>query len=83
VKRDWPRIRERLEEKLLPSAQVREMLQAAGCPVRSEDIGISAERLRVSFLKAYHIRRRYTIFDFVRRANIWEQCLDRVFSQAT
>ena len=83
IKRDWPRIRERLEEKLVPSTQVHKMLHAAGCPVRSEDIGISAERLRTSFLKAYHIRRRFTIFDFVRRANIWEHCLDRVFSQAT
>jgi glycerol-1-phosphate dehydrogenase [NAD(P)+] len=81
VKRDWPRIRERLQEKLLPSATVYEMLRAAGCPVRSEEIGISAERLRVSFRKAFHIRRRFTILDFVRRANIWDECLDHVFSQ--
>ena len=80
VKRDSPRIRERLDEKRLPRAQVRQMLAAAGCPVKSEDIGISAERLRTSFCKAYHIRRRFTVLDLVRRANLWEECLDQVFS---
>jgi glycerol-1-phosphate dehydrogenase [NAD(P)+] len=55
-------------------------LQAAGCPVESEDIGISPERLRASFRKAYHIRRRFTVLDLVRRANIWDECLNQVFS---
>jgi glycerol-1-phosphate dehydrogenase [NAD(P)+] len=82
LKRDWPRIRERLSEKLMARSTVRDLLKAAGCPVRSEDIGISPERLRVSFRKAYHIRRRFTVFDLVRRANIWEECLDQVFSKA-
>jgi glycerol-1-phosphate dehydrogenase [NAD(P)+] len=80
VKRDWPRIRERLAEKMMTRAQVHDLLQAAGCPVRSEEIGISPERMRVSFRKAYHIRRRFTVLDLVRRANIWDHCLDQVFS---
>lgn len=79
LKRDWPRFRERLGEQLMPRGEVRELLRAAGCPVKSEDIGISPERLRISFRKAYHIRRRYTVFDVVRRANLWDRCLDRVF----
>lgn len=80
VKRDWPRIRERLDEKRLPRARVREMLTAAGCPVSSEEIGISADRLRTSFRKAYHIRRRFTVLDLVLRVNLWDECLDQVFS---
>jgi glycerol-1-phosphate dehydrogenase [NAD(P)+] len=80
LKRDWPRIRERLQEKMMTRAAVRELLEAAGCPVRSEDIGISRERMRVSFRKAYHIRRRFTVLDLVGRANIWDDCLDQVFS---
>jgi len=82
LKRDWPRIRERLQERMMTRAEVRKLLEGAGCPVRSEDIGISRERLRASFLKAYHIRRRFTIFDLVRRANIWDECLDQVFDGA-
>lgn len=80
VKSDWHQIRARLEEKMMARAEVYDLLKAAGCPVKSEDIGISPERLRLSFYKAYHIRRRFTIFDFVRRANIWDHCLDHVFS---
>ena len=80
LKRDWPRIRERLAEKMMGRVRVRDLLQAAGCPVRSEDIGISADRMRVSFRKAYHIRRRFTVLDLICRANIWDHCLDQVFN---
>jgi glycerol-1-phosphate dehydrogenase [NAD(P)+] len=79
LKRDWPRIRERLGEQWMPPAEVRDLLRATGCPVKPPDIGISRERLRTSFLRAYHIRRRFTVFDVVRRANLWDRCLDRVF----
>ncbi|HEX4414074.1 MAG TPA: sn-glycerol-1-phosphate dehydrogenase [Lacipirellulaceae bacterium] len=82
LKHDWPQIRGRLSQRMLTVDALHDMLQAAGCPVRSEDIGISRERLRISFRKAYHIRRRFTIFDLIRRANIWDHCLDQVFSKA-
>jgi glycerol-1-phosphate dehydrogenase [NAD(P)+] len=80
--RDWPRIRDRLSRQLMPRAEVRDKLQAAGCPVKPEEIGISRERLRASFRKAYHIRRRFTIFDLIRRTNLWDSALTRVFSSA-
>jgi glycerol-1-phosphate dehydrogenase [NAD(P)+] len=82
LKRDWPQIRERLANRMLPRSELYDLLHAAGCPVRSEDIGISPERLRISFRKAYHIRRRFTIFDLVRRANIWDQCVNHAVSKA-
>ena len=34
----------------------------------------------MSFRKAYHIRRRFTVLDLVRRANLWDHCLDQVFN---
>jgi glycerol-1-phosphate dehydrogenase [NAD(P)+] len=80
VKEVWPQMRDRLRHQLIPRREVREMLQAAGCPARPEDIGISQERLQESFLKAYHIRRRFTIFDLVRRLNLWDQALDQLFN---
>jgi glycerol-1-phosphate dehydrogenase [NAD(P)+] len=82
LRHDWPQIRERLSKRMMSVEELREMLQAAGCPVRSEDIGIPAARLRLSFRKAYHIRRRFTIFDLVRRANIWDSCVDHALSKA-
>ncbi len=79
LQQQWPTIRERLSRQLIPATEVAEMLAAAGCPTRPEQIGISRERLRLSFRKALHIRRRYTILDLVWRTNLWDRALDRVF----
>ena len=81
LQREWPRIRDRLRKQLIPRNEVYGMLRAAGCPVEPEQIGISRQRLRESFLKAYHIRRRFTILDLVRRAELWDTALDAVFSR--
>jgi glycerol-1-phosphate dehydrogenase [NAD(P)+] len=79
AKGQWPAIRERLSKQLIPSAEVAKVLAAAGCPTKPEQIGITRERLRISFRKALHIRRRFTILDLVWRANLWDRALDRVF----
>ncbi len=79
LKKRWPELRERLSWQLLGREKARDMLQAVGCPSESEQIGISQERLRLSYRKAYHIRRRFTILDVVRRANLWDAAIDRVF----
>jgi glycerol-1-phosphate dehydrogenase [NAD(P)+] len=81
LKRQWPRLKERLSGQLIPHDESKDMLGAAGCPFEQEQIGVSRERLRASFRKAYHIRRRYTVLDVVRRANLWETTLDRVFAK--
>ena len=65
---------------MIPRAELRDLLRRGRLPGKPEQIGISPERLRVSFRKAYHIRRRFTILDLVRRANLWDHCLDQVFS---
>lgn len=80
LKQVWPRMHDRLQHHLIPRQEVRDMLEAAGCPVKPDDIGISQERLRESFLKAYHIRRRFTIFDLIRRLNLWDQAVDHLFN---
>ncbi|WP_425400118.1 sn-glycerol-1-phosphate dehydrogenase [Aeoliella sp.] len=67
----WEPLRSRLTQQLYPYEEARDMLSAAGCPTDSEQIGISAERLCASHLKAYYIRRRYTVLDLVRRAGLW------------
>lgn len=79
LKRRWPELRERLSKQLIGRNAARDMLQAAGCPFESEQIGISRDRLRMSYRKAYHIRRRFTILDVMRRANFWDAALDRIF----
>ncbi len=79
LKKLWPELRERLSKQLIGCATARDMLQTVGCPFVSEQIGISRDRLRISYRKAYHVRRRFTVLDVVRRANLWDAALDRIF----
>ena len=80
LKSEWPAILQRLAHQIIHHSEVRDMLRAAGCPYESKQIGISNQRLRSSYRKAYHIRRRFTILDVIRRANLWDAALDRIFA---
>lgn len=71
LKENWPRIRARLEAQIVPFAEAQRRLEAAGAPTRPEQIDISPERMKASFLRAQHIRRRFTILDIaVRTCNL-------------
>lgn len=77
---DWPEISRRISAQLVPHAEFRDLLRDAGAPYVSESIGIDRDRLRRSYRQAYHIRRRFTILDVVRRAGLFESALEDVFS---
>ena len=80
LKAKWTVIRNRLERQLLPSAEVKRRLQLAGAPVEPEAIGISRARLRDSFLRAQHLRRRFTILDVAVRTGCLDLWLEQIFS---
>jgi len=75
----WPVLSKRLREHLPPVKELVRMLAAAGAPTTPEEIGISRERLRLSFHLAFHIRRRFTVLDLAVRANVLDRVLDRIF----
>jgi glycerol-1-phosphate dehydrogenase [NAD(P)+] len=75
----WPALRERLNRHLLAFRNARSMLRAAGCPFESDQIGISRERLRVSYEQAYYIRRRFTVLDLARRLGAFDSALNEMF----
>ena len=75
----WPEIRQRLRAQLLPSDELKRRLQAVGAPVEPEEIGISRQRLRTTFGRAYHIRRRFTVLDVAIRAGILDDLLTGLF----
>jgi glycerol-1-phosphate dehydrogenase [NAD(P)+] len=77
----WLDLKTRLQKQLLPFNQVKAMLRAAGAAFEPEQIGISRERLRASFLRASLIRRRFTVLDVVSRAGLLDEFLNRIFSQ--
>ncbi len=75
----WPALADRLRQHLIPFPELRRMLRDAGCPTRPEEIGITRERLRLSYRQAYFIRRRFTVLDLARRAGVLDDCLGRLF----
>jgi glycerol-1-phosphate dehydrogenase [NAD(P)+] len=78
----WPKLRQRLTEHLLPYRGARSMLREAGSPSRPEQIGISCERLRLSYEQAFTIRRRYTVLDFAKRFGVFESAMAELFGSS-
>ena len=75
----WPGLKERIKNQLMPSYQVEENLVAVGAPVDPVQIGISKERMRNSFLRAWYIRSRFTVLDLAVRTGYLDQCLDELY----
>jgi glycerol-1-phosphate dehydrogenase [NAD(P)+] len=74
LKQRWPRMKARLAKQLPSSNEIAQMLHIAGAPYHSEQIGISAGKLHKDVLRAYHIRRRFTVLDLLARLNLLETC---------
>lgn len=83
LKATWPEIRTRLQAQLLPSTEIKRRLELVGAPTEPEQIGISRARLRDSFSRAYHIRRRFTVLDVAVRTGTLERLLDGLFGHGT
>ena len=79
LRRLWPDLKERLRRQLLPVAELKKMLDAAGAPIEPEQIGISRLRLRKSFWPAFFMRRRFTVLDLAVRVGVLESGLNHVF----
>lgn len=75
----WPDLQTSLRAQLLPAAEVKRRLEAVGAPSEPEHIGLSRARLRATFTRAAHIRRRFTVLDVALRTGLLEPLLDRLF----
>jgi glycerol-1-phosphate dehydrogenase [NAD(P)+] len=82
LKGHWPEIRARLQAQLLPAAEIERRLALVGAPTEPGQIGITRERLRATFARAYHIRRRFTVLDLAVRTALLEPLLAGLFGQA-
>lgn len=81
LKENWTQIRARLEKQLVPVQEVRRQFAVIGAPKDPEDIGVTRRRLRDSFIRAQHARRRFTILDLAVRMGLLETWLDQIFSK--
>jgi glycerol-1-phosphate dehydrogenase [NAD(P)+] len=75
----WPQLRRQLQAQLIPLSELRDRLRRVGAPTHPNEIGLAPERVRRSFIRAYHIRRRYTVLDLAVRASVLESCLASLF----
>ncbi len=79
LRTEWPALAPKLRAQLLPVDDLRRMLEAAHCPTRPEDIGLTMAQMRESYLAAGQIRRRYTVFDIVLEAGLLGTFVDEIF----
>lgn len=80
LKENWPRIKERLRAQIVPFPEARRRLDLVGAPTDPAQIGISRERLHADFIKAQHIRRRFTILDVAVRTCNLDRWVDAILS---
>jgi glycerol-1-phosphate dehydrogenase [NAD(P)+] len=79
LRKTWPSLRERLRAQLVPYSDLKHNLRLVGAPADPEEIGITRERLRASFVRAAHIRRRFTILDVAVRTGLLQTAFDQLF----
>jgi glycerol-1-phosphate dehydrogenase [NAD(P)+] len=83
LKASWPEVCARLRAQLLPAAEMERRLKLVGAPTEPEEIGITRARLRESFSRAYHIRRRFTVLDVAVRTQSLDTLLETLFGAAS
>jgi glycerol-1-phosphate dehydrogenase [NAD(P)+] len=76
----WPALQEQLADQLLTADQLRGLLRDAGAPAEPAAIGIDLPRLKQSYQRARHIRRRYTVFDLAAESGFLDSCVDELFT---
>ncbi len=76
----WPRLRERAEVQLVGPQAIMDRLRIAGAPHHPDQIGIGADRLKLTYLRAQLIRARYTIFDVLAELQLLEATVDGLFA---
>ena len=80
LREQWPELRRRLQEQLVPAGRLREMLAAAGCPTGPDDIQLGRDAFRATYTRAQMIRRRYTVLDLANEAGILDECVAELFA---
>jgi len=76
----WPGLREKVGEQLMPAGELKEMLEAAGCPTTPVEIGLGWEDFEKSYRRAQTIRKRYTVLDLALETGLLDDCVEELFA---
>jgi glycerol-1-phosphate dehydrogenase [NAD(P)+] len=81
LKDNWAIIKNKLQAQIVPYQEVKRRLELVGAPTLPEQIGISREKLKATFVRAQFIRRRFTILDVAVRTGYLDQWLEELFGE--
>ena len=76
----WPGLREKVREQLMPAWEIKEMLEAAGCPTTPVEIGLGWGNFEKSYRRAQTIRKRYTVLDLASETGLLDECVQELFA---
>ena len=76
----WPGLREKVREQLMPAGEIKEMLEAAGCPTTPVEIGLGWEDFGKTYRRAQTIRKRYTVLDLAFETGLLDECVEELFA---
>jgi glycerol-1-phosphate dehydrogenase [NAD(P)+] len=76
----WPGLRDRLRAQLLPAAELRELLAAAGAPTGPSELGLTMGAFRDTYRRARMIRRRYTVLDLAAETGTLDELVGELFA---
>ncbi len=81
LKDNWPAIKAKLRAQVVPFEEAKKRLATVGAPSEPEQIGITRERLKETFIRAQFIRRRFTILDLAVRTGYLDRWLNALFGK--
>jgi glycerol-1-phosphate dehydrogenase [NAD(P)+] len=80
LRKAWPELREKVRGQLLPAGEIKEMLEAAGCPTTPVEIGLGWKDFERSYRRAQTIRKRYTVLDLALETGLLDECVEKLFA---
>ena len=81
LKDNWKELKVKLKTQMVPFEELQRRLKEVGAPTQPEELAISREYLRETFIRAQYIRRRFTILDIAVRTNYLDKWLDKLFGK--
>ena len=76
----WPTLLPKLQEQLIPAAELQRMLRAAGAPAHPYDIELTWPEFKATYQRAQMIRKRYTVLDLLLELNLLDELVEELFA---
>lgn len=81
LKKAWPEWKGKIQDQIIPFADVYEKLKLVGAPYEPEHIGVSRERLRKTFSYIPYMRSRFANIDVIYRCCLMDEVKEYLFGK--